>query len=399
MALVTGSTDNGKTPGEWFTTIVINGVGQLDTVQGNNTAEAALDLLNGKTFSVTKAEAHNYDETDFNTNHILGTNDSAYTDYIEFDDFPGHKLRADIALDVNITVNTTTGASANVAADLSQFQLPDSSWRIMLQPDGATALDNLTGSINTVTFTSVSATKNGLYYVDRDIRSSIVCFARGTQIETPTGRVPVERLNPGDMILTRDEGPQPIRWIRSRQIDAVDLQLHPNWRPVRICTGALGPDYPDSDLIVSPQHRILLSSRIINRISGANEMLVPAKKLLDLDGVEIMHEVENVEYWHFLFDRHQIVISNGLPTESLYTGPEALKAISREAVAELRALIPEAFAANGVPSEPVLARGVLASKQLRKLLHRHKKNNKPLIRDFDNRAPIARSHSPTVEYT
>ena len=38
-----------------------------------------------------------------------------------------------------------------------------------------------------------------------------VCFAKGTWITTPSGQVPIEKLAAGDMVVTMDHGPQPIR--------------------------------------------------------------------------------------------------------------------------------------------------------------------------------------------
>lgn len=159
--------------------------------------------------------------------------------------------------------------------------------------------------------------------------------------------------------------------------------LNPNWHPIRIRANALGAGFPRTDLVVSPQHRIMINSRIVSRMAGVNEALVPAKKLLTLDGVDVMDNVTEVEYWHFLFDSHQIVTSNGLPTESLFTGPQAMTALSQDALTELRELMPEAFSetADGPPAP--LARKVFEPGKIGKLLERHRKNNKPLVQGFE----------------
>lgn len=54
---------------------------------------------------------------------------------------------------------------------------------------------------------------------------------------------------------------------------------------------------------------------------GTDEVLVAAKQLLQLDGIDIATDVERVDYYHILFDRHEVMILNGAETESLYTGP------------------------------------------------------------------------------
>lgn len=208
-----------------------------------------------------------------------------------------------------------------------------------------------------------------------------ICFTSDTRILTPNGEVPVKQLAVGDVVLTMDHGPQPIRWIGNRRLLASDLQTNPKSRPVRIGAGALGNGLPEADLIVSPQHRVLVNSVIVHRMFDVREVLVPAIKLVGLDGVEIVEGAQVVEYWHFLFDAHQIIWSNGAPTESLFTGPEALKTVSPAALAEIMALFPRLANPRFRPDTARVfpARG----KTIKELVARHIKNNKPLV-EFHN---------------
>lgn len=65
------------------------------------------------------------------------------------------------------------------------------------------------------------------------------------------------------------------------------------------------------------------------RMFNCKEILIPANKLLPLSDVEPVEDTQQgVVYWHILFDDHEVVWSNGIPSENLYTGPEALKSIS-----------------------------------------------------------------------
>ncbi|WP_245999470.1 Hint domain-containing protein [Paracoccus methylarcula] len=179
-------------------------------------------------------------------------------------------------------------------------------------------------------------------YLDNvSLVAPVVCFAAGTLIETSCGPMAVEKLREGDMIRTRDNGLQPIRWIGSRKLSAAELAAAPNLRPIRIRAGAFGNNTPETNLIVSPQHRVLVRSKIAQRMFSADEVLVAAKHLLELDGVGIAEDMAQVEYLHILFDRHEIIFSNGAETESLYTGPEALKAVGPKARDEILALFPE----------------------------------------------------------
>ena len=208
-----------------------------------------------------------------------------------------------------------------------------------------------------------------------DFRS--ICFARGTLIKTDKGQIAVEDLGVGDHVFTMDCGYQPINWIGSMTLDVIDLAQHPKLRPIRIRKDALGPGYPEQDLIVSPQHRILVRSRIAHRMFDTDEVLIPANKLLSLDGVTVEEDTsQGVEYFHMLFDSHQIVFSNGAPSESLFTGPEALKAVSPAARAEIEMLFPAITAPDfqARPVRPIPEKG----KHMKKLVQRHYVNDKPI---------------------
>ncbi|WP_254439286.1 Hint domain-containing protein [Ruegeria arenilitoris] len=136
--------------------------------------------------------------------------------------------------------------------------------------------------------------------------------------------------------------------------------------------------HPKQDLIVSQQHRILVSSAVAQRMFDRKDVLIPAKKLLSLDAIDIVFDTSNgVEFFHLLFDTHELVWSNGALTESLLTGPEALKSVSAEAYQEILALFPEScdplFEALSVRYAP--KRG----KQMLKLVDRHQANKKAAV--------------------
>ncbi len=206
--------------------------------------------------------------------------------------------------------------------------------------------------------------------------TNVVCFAKGTLIETDAGPKQVEELVVGDQVRTLHDDFQPIRWIGGRSLDAIDLVAKPVLCPIRIKAGALGDGLPERDLIVSPQHRILARSGIAMRMFGTQEVLVAAKKLIVLDGVDVLRDVTSVHYFHMLFDRHQIVFSNGAPTESLFTGPEALNALSAAAVAEIGAIFPELLSDTPL-HEP--AAFIPEGRRQRRLVWRHAKNRRPII--------------------
>ena len=134
---------------------------------------------------------------------------------------------------------------------------------------------------------------------------------------------------------------------------------------------------PERDLTVSPQHRILVNSKLARRLHGADEVLVAAKHLFQVDGIDVVQDAESVTYVHFLFDRHQIVESEGAETESLFTGPEALKTVDSAARVEILHLFPE-LASIDYDRLPDPVRPILSGRQGRKLANRHASNKKHL---------------------
>ncbi|MDB6176902.1 Hint domain-containing protein [Paracoccus sp. Z330] len=206
--------------------------------------------------------------------------------------------------------------------------------------------------------------------------SSVTCFVSGTGIVTTQGTRPIEKLAVGDLVLTRDKGFQAIRWIGNTRLDARQLDMRPQLRPIRIAKDALGDGTPQADLIVSPQHRVLVRSRIAARMFGAPEVLVAAKHLVGLPGIELMRNAQSVTYWHILFQSHEIVLSEGAWTESLYTGATALKSVSAAARREILSLFPEL---RDKSFSPTPARPLASGRTGRKLAERHKKNGKRLI--------------------
>ncbi len=200
----------------------------------------------------------------------------------------------------------------------------------------------------------------------------VTCFAAGTRIATPRGDRPVERLMPGDLVLTVDDGPQPLRWVGLRRLSAADVAADPALCPVRIAAGALGPGLPRRDLVVSQQHRMLVASPIGTRIGrGAGEVLVAARHLAGLPGIAVQTDPAPVTYVHFLCDAHQIVRAEGAATESLLPGQQALRMMHRAARQEIAAIFPGV----AIPGwHLAAARPVLGGRQGRRLAARHLRN-------------------------
>lgn len=196
------------------------------------------------------------------------------------------------------------------------------------------------GSDQTVTFT-VTGTEGGRSDTDDVTINILICVARGTMIRTPDGDRAVEDLAVGDMVLTRDHGPQPVRWVGSRRVGAAELAADASLRPIRFRPGAIDGARPATELLVSPQHRILVTGWKAELLFGTDELLVPAKGLVNDQTVTTAHDVAEVEYFHLLFDRHQIIVTNGAETESFFPGSYSLQNIDEAAREEIFRLFPE----------------------------------------------------------
>ncbi|MCZ4259051.1 Hint domain-containing protein [Sulfitobacter sp. G21635-S1] len=182
---------------------------------------------------------------------------------------------------------------------------------------------------------------------------SPACFTPGAMVRTERGEVPVEHLRESEMVWTLDHGAQPLRMVAGRHL-RFSAGPHPH-KPILIPAGTIGSG---GRLVVSPQHRLLL------RCDRRGEVLVPAKSLLALRGVRVMQGKRAVQYLHLAFERHEIIMVDGVLTESLHAGPMALRGLAPAAQQRLRRII-------GAPGASAPARPMLTVRDGRALAARH----------------------------
>lgn len=176
---------------------------------------------------------------------------------------------------------------------------------------------------------SVGATNTTIWAMDNAMLTQ-VCFTPGALISTKRGDVPVETLEPGDMVLTRDNGFQELAWIYQKDISAAWINANKSQAPIHFDAGFMGSTHP---LMLSPGHLVLMPDT-------RGEVLVPARQLINSDKAHIAKPVDTA-YIHLLFESHQIVRVNGMWSESFQPSLSSLTIVGEECRREIFAIFPE----------------------------------------------------------
>ncbi|OUD10965.1 hypothetical protein BVC71_05750 [Marivivens niveibacter] len=196
--------------------------------------------------------------------------------------------------------------------------------------------------------------KNGNAYGYGKNKTEFPCFAVGTAVLTPTGQIPIENLTIGDLVQTMDHGAKPVRWIGKSIVDATGRLA-----PVIIPKGAIDNE---RDLIVSPQHRILVSTTSATLYLGEPQVLVPAISMVGWMGIH-QKPMAEITYVHVMFDQHEVIFTEGAATESLLIGPQSRLDLPTEALDEIFEIFPDLIEKAHIPARPCvpnrLARALL----------------------------------------
>ncbi|PTV96226.1 Hint domain-containing protein [Rhodobacter aestuarii] len=249
--------------------------------------------------------------------------------------------------DINGTSGTLTITHINgVAVSAGDTVQLASGETVTLNADGSLQVTSDVGE-ESVNFTYEIASTSGHTDVGMVSVNVVPCFVAGTLIATPNGLRAVEALMPGDLVETQDAGPQPLCWVGRTRVAAAGA-----FAPIRFAKGAYGAA---RDVLFSPQHRVLVRDPVAELMFGESEVLVAAKDLVDGRQVTV-REGGFVEYVHILFDRHHIVFSEGLATESFLPGPQVMGGMESEAQQEIQTLFPDLDPATGEGYGPAARR-------------------------------------------
>jgi len=158
---------------------------------------------------------------------------------------------------------------------------------------------------------------------NEDAIEDVICFTPGALISTKNGMVPVEKLRAGDTVITRDNGYQELAWIGRKELSHDQLCKASNVWPVKISAGSLGQGLPLSDMVVSPNHRLLILSAENRLFFDEAEVLIEAKHLVGRPGITQLI-TKSVSYIHLMCEHHELLLSDGFWTESFQPGPSSL---------------------------------------------------------------------------
>ncbi|MEP2717263.1 choice-of-anchor L domain-containing protein [Pseudophaeobacter sp.] len=277
-------------------------------------------------------------DSSYDTN-LLVAGGSVQTAFVAQDDILDTSLNASRSLDVLANDSSTAGGTLtithinDIAVSVGDTVTLATGQQITLNPDGTLQVladgDNETVYFNYTTENDSGDSDTALV----EINQAQACFLRGTLIDTPNGAVAIEDLRAGMMVQTYDSGPQPLRWVGHSRVP-----LSAATAPIRFSKGQLGAE---SDLLVSPNHRMLITGQYAELLFGEDEVLVKAKDLVNDCSIRPDHSLEWIDYYHLLFDQHEILTSQGVLSESYHPGPQTSASFDAETQAELFALFPE----------------------------------------------------------
>lgn len=330
-------------------TTSVGNVNQVDNINlfNDNTGDSFFTEMDGFTvtlsLTIPVTAGNTYDlrigiadvgDSSYDSN-LLIAGDSLQTELIAVDDTI--RLDANTSKTFDPTTNDTTATAGSISIThingievvANQVVPLANGQSVQLNPDGTlTIIADSDEEIAPFSYTITDGTNTDTAFVNV---STIPCFVAGTRIMTPKGERLVETLCPGDLVLTLDNGAQPLRWVGQRRVAAKGVQA-----PIRIAPHTFGVH---RRLMVSPQHRIVIRDPAAELFFGDQEVLVAAKHLVNGGSVQV-REGGSVDYVHLLFDAHQVVISDGLPSESFLPGPQASELFDDDTLDEIGVVLP-----------------------------------------------------------
>lgn len=171
------------------------------------------------------------------------------------------------------------------------------------------------------------------------------CFSPDSFILTPNGPRQIGMLRAAELVITLDNGPQPVQQVLGRSYDRAQIRDHKSLRPIIIEAGAFGPSRPSRRMILSRQHGILArDGTALIRAAHVVEELGAARIECDPAG--------GVRYAHILLQSHNLVQVDGIWCETVFNGPSDPPDLRHVLTAEERRM-------STIRCRPLLSRAAL----------------------------------------
>ena len=168
--------------------------------------------------------------------------------------------------------------------------------------------------------------------------AGVTGLCAGANVRTPCGERHVEFLRKGDLIVTRDNGLQPVRLVWTRTVSGAELAADPSLAPVTLAPRLVGPMMPQKALSVGGAHRLLIPGWRLEDEEDHVSSLVPAR---DFPGTTSQSQDGDITYYNIVFDSAQVFAANGLPVESFAPSQDSLRSVPKPVQEQLRAAFPD----------------------------------------------------------
>lgn len=152
----------------------------------------------------------------------------------------------------------------------------------------------------------------------------------GANVRTPYGTRRIELVGPDDLIVTRDNGLQPVRMVWTCTFGMSDIARQPEIAPIRLTPRASGPMMPERAMLIAPDHRFLVPGYKLADAPDNRFCLVKAGEFADIsDSAWCDLSVDRVTYIQLVFDHPQVFSVNGLLVESFCPSASAVRGLDR----------------------------------------------------------------------
>ncbi|MEL6644393.1 MAG: Hint domain-containing protein [Pseudomonadota bacterium] len=168
----------------------------------------------------------------------------------------------------------------------------------------------------------------------------VVGLTGSASLRTPCGGRRAENIRKGDLIVTRDNGLQAVRMVWTRTVTEAEIAADPSLAPVRLKPRSIGPMMPQRDLLVAPDHKVLVPGYRLADMPDTASYLIAARDVADASDEAFQDRGQgDVTYYNIVFDSHQVFCVDGLPVESYMPSEQTVRTLDEATRADLEATL------------------------------------------------------------